>query len=281
MSAVMLRLLAMLLAAGLAGCEFDEADDVPDDAAAETVSVVQEAAEPIGAAVAAVAHDIEDAVGEVAELLPTPPPAPPAAALPIAPEAIDLLVQHEIGSEALYTRRYQGIACPGGHSGPTIGIGWDLGTQTRATILEEWAEHPEVQRLAEAAGHTGPARCKAMQRKLGDIRVSYAQARRVFERYSLVKYYRIAHRSFGAEFEHAHPKVKGALTDTVYMRGGSMNGSRRTELRHIRDHCLAPDNACTADQVQRQIRLWVGTDIERNMRRRTTENAMLIRSASA
>lgn len=210
----------------------------------------------------------------------------PAAAPPIADQidpcwvsdrSIELIIAHEIGSPELYTRKYMGIVCPGGPSGPTGGVGYDFGYRDASVIVADWSLHPENARLAGAAGIKGPSGCRAYQVTVPDIRISYPLARRVFDRTSLVEYVRLSRRAFGQDdFCAAPANTRGALTSLVFNRGASMSGPNRSEMRAIRDECLpARDWGCVARALRTMARVWRGSDIERTMERRRNDEAEL------
>jgi len=196
--------------------------------------------------------------------------------VPVSQDAVDLIVRYEVGSEARYTARYQRPICPGLHSGPTIGIGSDLGTQAERTIRLTWADHPQVDRLTTASGATG-SDCAAARDAISDVVTCWPLALDVFERIDLVRYWRIARRSFGDGLDGLSAGAQGALVSVVYNRGGSTVGSARREYREIRDVCIPErDEACIASQIESMCRLWRGGSFERGLCGRRSAEARLI-----
>lgn len=171
--------------------------------------------------------------------------------------AVDLVVRWEVGSPARYTKLYQGVICPGGASGPTIGIGDDLGHQTPAEIRRRWGWHPLVDELVTGSGVTGDAACKAWKAQHRDIRVSYDDALRVFTTYTWPSYLRMAERAYRNGWDGLSIRHQGGLGSNGYNRGFSMVGSRNTEKRHTRDVCV-PNNDpdCTAADLIASCRVW-------------------------
>jgi hypothetical protein len=53
----------------------------------------------------------------------------------VSQKAIDLIVFYEVNDEPTYTRRYTAPTWPGGASGVTIGIGYDIGYVTKAAFV--------------------------------------------------------------------------------------------------------------------------------------------------
>lgn len=205
----------------------------------------------------------------------------PVAALPdpcgVSARSVLMIIEHEIGTVELYQRKYQGLVCPGGASGPTGGVGYDFGHRPSVVILSDWSEHSERARLAAASGVKGTPACRARVTDLRDIRIQYPYAREVFDQTSLVEYLRLTRRAFGTEHFCAAPAdLRGALTDLVYNRGASMAGPSRLEMRVIRDTCLPQrDWGCVAQQLRVMVRVWKGSEIERNMTYRRNREADL------
>lgn len=250
-------LLAVLL---LAGCSESKVEAVASvDAAVNTAAEAvagsveqaqdaQEIAAPAAtAAVLAVREAIEAAVPEPVQQ----------AAPAIDPAVVALVVRWEVGSPKQYTAKYQGVICPGGASGPTIGIGDDLGHQTPAEIRRRWGWHPQADRLVTGSGQTGPAACNAWKRANAGIRVTYADALRVFATFAWPKYSAMAARAYRNGWASLSEFHKGSLTSNGYNRGFSFLGSKRTELVVIRDQCVPQNLApCTADQLRASCRVW-------------------------
>ena len=111
-------------------------------------------------------------------------------ALPVGQKAIDLIVAEEIGSPGLYTARYQHPGWPGGGSGVTIGIGYDLGQHTADQIRADWSDHlspDDVESLVLTAGLKGEAANTALIH-VRQVVVPIAAAMAVFSESTLPKY---------------------------------------------------------------------------------------------
>lgn len=195
----------------------------------------------------------------------------------VAPAAVDLIVRWEVTSAAVYTRRYQGIVCPGGASGPTGGIGYDFGQQTRANIGNDWRQHPDVAQLQTASGVVGDAACRAWRARHRDIRITYALAERVFRDSVLPAYYAAARRALRNGWDGLSTNARGANTSLGYNRGWSMRGQRNTEKRAIRDDCVpAADHSCNAAQLVAMCRLWANSSLGRGLCARRRDEARLV-----
>jgi len=195
----------------------------------------------------------------------------------VSPNTVALIVMFEVGNETRYRARYQGVVCPGGASGPTVGIGFDGGHQTPETIIRAFRGHPAAKRMATVMpGAIGPDRCAAARTKLTDVRVPWATALRIFEADTLPDYAARTRRAFGRPLDNVPPDASGSVVATVYNRGHAMLGSARREMRTIRDECLpAASTACMATQYRSMTRLWRGTPIERGLAARYEATARL------
>lgn len=243
------------------------------EAITDTTTAAQETVLPVANTVALATTDAVDSV------LPPPPTASPRAEPPFRAAGVALVVRWEIGSEAQYRRKYSHPICPGGASGPTIGIGYDLGTQTQREIRASWGWHPDVDRLVTASGQTGPSRCAAWVAAHKTITVSYEDAERVFLEHDWPRYEAAAARAYHNGWNGNTGYLHQGLTSVGYNRGFGFDGSRRAELRVIRDSCVpAYDAACSAQQNRASCRVWEGTSIYKGIcDRRKDESGLMVR----
>lgn len=283
-----MRLPALLLAALLlAGCaETTAPDNVQEavQAATEAVGVAETAAAETATTVAQVATPATLAVREIVESIPSVEaievPTQRNTSTAVDSAAVALVVRWEVGSKDRYTKLYQGVICPGGASGPTIGIGYDLGTQTAASIRAAWSWHPQVEQLVTASGQTGPQACNAWKRAHTNIRVPYDDALRVFTTHDWPSYLRMAERAYRNGWKELSLPHQGGLGSNGYNRGFSMVGSRNTEKRHTRDVCV-PNNdpACTAADLIASCRVWDNQPaIRKGLCARRHDEAKFVRS---
>lgn len=266
-------LVAVLLSALVTACQppTTAAGDQPGAVAASgTPPVFGQAQAEFEAAVAPAVTDTRSAVAQAAvpavlviqeavqdTLAPLAPELADAPAWVGTEVATALIVRWEVSSPAAYTRKWQGIICPGGASGPTGGIGYDFGHQTRADIQKTWSTHPDVDRLASASGVVGDANCRAWRAQHTDIRIDYALASQVFAHDSLPAYRMAAERALGAGWHGLTHYAQAGNTSLGYNRGWSMRGDRNLEKRAIRDDCVPRgDIDCNAAQIRAMKRLW-------------------------
>lgn len=282
----MVRLAWLLLAGCVAlttGCEKPEPVSPAPTPVHETPAAATETAtvtvEPVP-----VIDAVTETIAEVVEALPAPEPAPPpepAAATPLSDAGITLLVNTEVGSEALYRRKFTRPVWPKGQSGVTVGIGADLGQMTVKEILYDWAKHPQVSELPQAAGVSG-AKAKILTAQMQHVITEFPLALDVFLSNDVLQYYRIASRSFPG-LEETGANAQGALVSLVFNRGGVIPktctpGNSRYEMCMIRDECVPMKldaGPCIARWLRVMKRVWIGKDIERGMDRRREEEAKL------
>lgn len=232
--------------------------------------------------VAAQAGDVVQVVAEVREAVQAV--IPPAAVVErpqdhVSPAAVAHIVRWEITSPAYYDKRLRWPIWPGGASGVTWCIGYDGGHQTGPVIRRDWADHRHVERLATTAGITGQAAKTALPR-YRDIATPFNYCERIFRDVTLPTYHRLARRTFANGWELLPADAQGTLTATVYNRGASMVGSRRDEMRALRDVCVpAGDVRCMAVQFRSMCRIWRGTINEAGLCGRYTDAARLVEEA--
>jgi uncharacterized protein (TIGR02594 family) len=181
---------------------------------------------------------------------------------PISKEAIDLIVNAEVSSEAAYNRLYHKPTWPQGASGVTIGIGYDVGYTTPEKLEADWTGliPPEmVDHLKQACGvKRSPAGPLAKQLAADGVDVPFAAAMDVFLKRDIPLWV--------GRVEHALPPAKtlnedclGALVSLAYNRGASFSkqGERYEEMNKIRECLASPATfAEIPDQFRSMKRLW-------------------------
>jgi GH24 family phage-related lysozyme (muramidase) len=175
---------------------------------------------------------------------------------------------------------YEGLnkpgSWPGGSSGITIGIGYDLGYVTVDQFESDWGEVLFAQnnvRLRSAVGLRG-IKAKNKAASFSDIKIKRADAEKVFlERTIPLTQFKT---------EQAFPGIdklpldaQGALVSLVYNRGTSMADDspedRRKEMRAIRDDVARQDMKDIAGQLRAMKRLWAGKNLDGLLKRRDAE----------
>jgi len=193
--------------------------------------------------------------------------------------SMKLILDFEVGGGEQYYNK-QGLKhpiWPGAASGVTIGVGYDVGYNSTATIRSDWGaqlDDATVTRLCSVAGKTGQT-AKAALPSVKDIVVPWPAALAVYEAVTIPKFVAQTRTAFPG-YDNLDPNCQGALVSLVFNRGGSMKGDRRVEMRAIRDLVPQKDYAGIAQQLRNMKRLWKGTDIEKGMNRRRDAEADLV-----
>ncbi|HTX37867.1 MAG TPA: peptidoglycan-binding protein [Bryobacteraceae bacterium] len=196
---------------------------------------------------------IDSVTWQALRALPEPSPDMPV-------RAVAFIGREEVGSRELYDKLACRPAWPGGASGVTIGVGYDLGQQS--SFEDDWsavltpaqvaALRPWLQ-VRGAAASGGPAALK-------NLTIPWPAAWQVFLRRTLPDQVRTTRTAFNGW--QAMPRLCfGALVSLVYNRGSRMTDSPtapgdRTEMRAIRDAVAAGQFAAIPAQLRSMERLW-------------------------
>lgn len=203
----------------------------------------------------------------------------------LSKEAYDLMLFYEVGGgQSSYEKRYSKPNWPGGKSGVTIGIGYDIGMNKASTFISDWTgilSDSDVKRLAECAGITrSAARNKVLD--VNDITISWEAAQAVFVKKTIPRYKRECLMAFpGAD--KLHPSAFGALCSMVFNRGPATTGENREEMGRIRAAIKGQTKVTDiydyiADQIIASKRVWANTG-QRGLLLRRDKEAALVRSA--
>jgi hypothetical protein len=197
----------------------------------------------------------------------------------VSKRTLDSIVAHEVISEAAYTKKFQKPIFPGAESGVTIGIGYDLGYNTKTTIDADWRgkiSDADLELLKTAAGIKGE-NAKKLVGNLQSVSVPFAAAREVFYVSTLPRYAKDT-RGIYPGIENLPADAQGALLSLVYNRGASLAGDRRAEMKKIVSLVAARDLNGIAVQITAMKRLWDKNKLA-GLHRRRDEEAALVKNA--
>lgn len=211
----------------------------------------------------------------VAAIVLPPPPAMTSTAMAflLSTGGRELVLDFETGGKSGYDPHPE---WPGGASGVTIGIGYDMGYYSKAVIDSDWnnLQKGARTRLLAVSGVSG-TRARQLLPTVRDIFVAWSIATDVFDRVDVAREYSNAKRAMPG-FEDLRPNAQAAIISLGFNRGWGMSGSNRGEMRAIRDLVPARDYEGMAIQFRKMIRVWVGTSIEKGMTRRRIAEAKLL-----
>ena len=191
-----------------------------------------------------------------AKLRALPDPSPD---VPIA--ALKLIVTAEVGSREEYLQRYMSPVWPGGDSGITIGVGYDIGQETK-DFARDWGPvlpPSQVSALRPWVGKQGPPAQLGVA-ALGGVIIPWNPAWIVFIESSIPAYVVKTANAFPSTTK-LSPLCFGALVSLVYNRGDGMVDSppgsgNRKEMRDIRDALAAGRPQDVPAALRAMKRLW-------------------------
>jgi hypothetical protein len=188
----------------------------------------------------------------------------------LSTKGIEAIIRWETGGESYYDPNPE---WPGGESGITIGVGWDLGHTHAGETTRAWKgkiTDSALALLVSVSTHKGAA----AQERLPHVRhigIPWAAALEVFRGTTIPTWYLRTLRIY--------PQVEGlpgdcaaALVSLVFNRGASLTGERRAEMARIQELLRAGDYAKIPAQLRAMTRLWPTV---KGLRRRRDEEADL------
>jgi hypothetical protein len=204
----------------------------------------------------------------------------------ISQAAIDLIVREEVSGEDIYERNYRRPEWPGGSSGVTIGIGYDVGAgvSDRAQLWADWRGRIPNQMIAAlepAIGVTGD-RARLLTARLRDrVDVPWDAAMAVFEGVDVPRWYALCAKAL-PNFEELSPDCRGALVSLAYNRGASFSKrrdpgdsqDRYREMRAIRRYMAERRFDPIPDEFRSMKRLWKGKGRDGLLARRDREASL-------
>jgi len=197
----------------------------------------------------------------------------------ITQKGLDLIIDFEIGSKANYNRNLQSPVCPGGASGVTIGIGYDLGYHSVSQIEKDWkgkiddVDLAELKEVSNLKGKAANLKIPALKH----ISIPYTAAYEVFLNSVTSNWAKRTAKTFPG-INKLPADVQSMLLSLVFNRGWSMKGSHRTEMRVIKTLIPSGDLEAIADQFSSMKRLWVEKGLPGLLKRRDKE-AKIIKNA--
>jgi hypothetical protein len=188
----------------------------------------------------------------------------------ISQKAIDLIVREEVSSRAYYEKHYIHPEWPGGASGVTIGIGYDLGYQTVAKIKADWTglvDQNSVNLMLRCAGVKG-GDAKSLTREVQAITVPWSAAMQVFMNRDIPQWIAAVYKAL-PNCDLLSQTCLGVLVSLAYNRGaGGFNSSsdRFREMRQIKDAMIRRRFEVIPDFLDSMSRLWTSGVAERRHR---------------
>jgi hypothetical protein len=185
----------------------------------------------------------------------------------IGQQAIDFIIEQEDGPKAYYERTEEHFDWPGGASGPTIGVGYDLGYVTREECIEDWTgilTPDQIQVCLAGRGLNGDWAHAFVRTHHDAVTVTWDQAVQQFIQRELPKWYGRC-LAVLEHFEELPPLCRGMLVSLAYNRG--VDGFRSPLPRYAEMHNIfvwmeQRQFDLIAEEIEGMRRLWpVGGDL--------------------
>jgi hypothetical protein len=202
----------------------------------------------------------------------------PVHASPLPEDALTFVETEEDGSPAYYVKTEAHWDWPGGISGPTIGVGYDLGQVTRAEAIADWTGIVDAATLAliiVPVGFQG-AQAQAFVRAHHDeITITWNQAITEFKVREIPKWLTRC-RAALPNFDLLHGDCQGALFSLTYNRGpGGYSDNihpRNREMYAIKQAMVAKNFKAIPALILAQQYLWPAV---KDLRDRRAHEAVL------
>jgi hypothetical protein len=195
----------------------------------------------------------------------------------ISKKAIDFIIQHEAGGRAYYEKALQKPTYPGGESGVTIGLGYDLGYNTEKQFLVDWGSVLNIDYVGFLKPVIGLKGLKAKAAIKGDVlnvKVPFNVAYDVFVKNSVPRFFALA-KSIYPQIEELNEDTQGALVSMVFNRGSSLKGDSRVEMAKIVSLVAKKDYHGIAEEIEKSKRLWEHKGLDGLVIRREAEADMI------
>ena len=196
---------------------------------------------------------------------------------PLSSKAFALILKYEVGGGINYYNKCLKHPCyPGGESGVTIGIGYDLGYNTSYQFAEDWKGILNTESYIRLLQHLGKksTNAKAAIASIKDIEVSWESAEIVFKKNTLPRFIAETKKAF-PNSEKLHPDAFGALVSLVFNRGASVSGPSRVEMLNIRNLIDSKDYKAISNEIIKMKRLWMNKGLDGLLTRRDEEAALI------
>lgn len=194
----------------------------------------------------------------------------------LSADGYKLILDYEVGGgRPYYDAKLRFPTWPGEYSGVTIGVGWDCGYNSLAAFRHDWSQLSENSRarLERTIGFTRAA-AKEKLKLVWNIAVDWKLAEGVYNNVTVPKFWLLTRNAFPG-FDELHENGQAVLLSLTFNRGASFYGTRREEMRAIRDLVPRKDYRGMAVQLRQMKRLWPDT---LGLRRRRDAEARLMES---
>lgn len=197
----------------------------------------------------------------------------------VSQSGLEQLMRFEISTPQNYHRNLDHPIWPGGGSGITIGVGYDLGFNSPQQLQRDWSGRLTDHHVKLLRGVTGlkGAEARSALWRVRNVIVPFDAAQQVFYKSTLPRYARLTRRTY-PQVHKLPADAQAMLLSLVYNRGSRLSGARRREMKAIKHKVVRQDLPGIADEMLAMQRLWNKTELPGLYRRRGAE-ADLVRKA--
>lgn len=180
-----------------------------------------------------------------------------------SPAAYRLIEKEEVGSKERYVKSYQRPVWPKYQSGPTVGIGYDLGQTDAKTIRADWkglVSDEMLEVMASCSGHKGEEGKRKTAEVRNKILIPWDLALKVHKEKVIPRWEARLLRVMPNARE-LHGDSFGSLMSISFNRGmgvWTLSGDRYKEGRAIRSLVAQGKHAGVPAQIESMARLWSG-----------------------
>lgn len=201
------------------------------------------------------------------------------ALIPVSPKALDLIYNYEIGGGKAYYEKFLSRptvpAWKTTSSGVTVGIGYDCGYNSPATIQKDFEgilPQSQIDSLKSVSGLKGKsAYYNGLPRVKNLVILPFDDADKLFKKTSLPKFSKLTQDAFGLSDNRLTPDCNGALVSLVFNRGSSLSGDSRKEMRWIKTNIASGQEQKVPSDIRSMKRLWSYTKLKGLHLRRDAE----------
>lgn len=198
--------------------------------------------------------------------------------------AVDFIIAFEVTSQATYEKKYRRPEWPGGASGITIGVGYDLGYVTIAEMEAAWKPHLPAEMITAMRAMTGKKGLVAKALLAGirpKVDVPWDTAYAVFQDKTLPKYQAMTDKALPNTALLSGDSY-GALVSLTFNRGASYGKTkdvndpmdRYREMRAIKKLMASQAFSSIPAEITAMQRLWPNVA---GLQRRRREEAKLFK----
>lgn len=189
--------------------------------------------------------------------------------------AFNLIVEQEVSSKKVYENHYQRPEWPGAASGVTVGIGYDLGQTSAATIRADWAnivDSDMLEVMVSCSGVTSESARDLLWTVRNKILITWDQAIKVHQDCVIPRWEKIVENSL-LNTNKLTPNQFGVLTSLTFNRGPSYrkDGDKYSEMRNIYDHMANENFDAIPDEIRSMKRIWANRNLPGLLARRDAE----------